>query len=86
MGKIRLNDKMAAVVVALAKHEQLNEAVALELCEEHKLNHFEENVIMSMYHEAMNVRYERVIVKELKKMPAKNEYTIGSYGYKHSFG
>ena len=86
MGKIRLNDKMAAVVVAMAKHESLNEAVALEFCEEHELNHFEENVVMSMYHEAMNVRYEKEIIKALKKMPAQNEYTMGSYGFKHSFG
>ena len=85
MGKIRLNDRMAAVVVAMAKHESLNEAVALELCEGHELNHFEENVVMSMYHEAMNVRYEKEIVKALKEMPSHNEYTLGSYGFKHSF-
>lgn len=86
MGKIRLNDKMAAVVVAMAKQESLNEAIALELCEEHELNQFEENVVLSMYHEVMNVRYEKAIVKELKKMPAQNEYTMGSYGFKHGFG
>jgi hypothetical protein len=81
MRQIRLNDKMAAVVFALAKQESLNEAVALELCKEYELNQFEENVVMSMYHEVMNVRYEKKIVKELKKMPAQNEYTMGSYSF-----